>query len=112
MSGVREQFATVAEHIAAWKRGGRRWAKVEGFNVDAWQAERDALARADAVATTMAADPVMAVLCGVPAVIGEATPAEDLLAANVALMARLERVGAMALGHDDGVCPTCGAVRQ
>lgn len=75
------EFSSVAEHIAAWKAGGRRWAKVEGFNVDAWQAERDALARADAVATVMAADPVMAARCGVPAVIGEATACEDLAAA-------------------------------
>ena len=87
MSGPREQFATVAEHIAAWKAGGRRWAKVEGFNVDAMQAaeqaDRDALVRADEVATAMAADPVQAARCGVPAVIGDAT-----------------------------TCPTCGAVRK
>lgn len=80
-------FATIEEHIAAWKAGGRRWAKVAGFNVDAMQAaeqaERDAVVRADAVATTLAADPVMAVPCGVPAVIGEAA-----------------------------TCPTCGAVRR
>ena len=72
------EFASVAEHIAAWKAGGRRWAKVEGFNVDAWQAERDAdhaeQARFDAVAAMLAGDPVQAARCGVPAVIGEATP--------------------------------------
>ena len=127
----REQFATVAEHIAAWKRGGRRWARVEGFNVDAVQAEeqaeRDALARADAVETVMAADPVMAVSCGAPVEVPRGSDGltdaertaewqrlsaiEELRAANIALMARLERVGAVALGHDDGACPTCGAAR-
>ena len=64
-------FATVEEHIAAWKAGGRRWAKVEGFNVDAVQAERDAdhaeQARFDAVAAMLAGDPVQAARCGVPA---------------------------------------------
>ena len=81
------EFSSVAEHIAAWKAGGRRWAKVEGFNVDAWQAERDAdhaeQARFDAVAAMLAGDPVQAARCGVPAVIGEVTP-----------------------------CPMCGAVRR
>ena len=80
-------FATVEEHIAAWKAGGRRWAKVEGFNVDAVQAERDAdhaeQARFDAVAAMLAGDPVQAARCGVPAEIEEPTP-----------------------------CPMCGAVRR
>lgn len=43
-------FATVEEHIAAWKAGGRRWAKVEGFNVDAMQADEEAKRRAAAEA--------------------------------------------------------------
>ena len=80
-------FATIEEHIAAWKAGGRRWAKVEGFNVDAVQAERDAdhaeQARFDAVAAMLAGDPVQAARCGVPAEIEEPT-----------------------------TCPTCGAVRK
>ena len=63
-------FATIEEHIAAWKAGGRRWAKVEGFNVDAMQAaeqaERDAVVRADAVATAMAGDPALAAMSTAP----------------------------------------------
>ena len=43
-------FATIEEHIAAWKAGGRRWAKVEGFNVDAMQADEEAKRRAAAEA--------------------------------------------------------------
>ena len=115
-------FATVEEHIAAWKAGGRRWAKVEGFNVDAWQAERDALARADAVATVMAADPVMAARCGVPAVIGEATACEDLAAAYCATVEASRASGLVealkpavmaytANRTDRAACPTCGAVK-
>lgn len=45
---VAGEFASVAEHIAAWQAGGRRWAKVDGFNVDAWQANEEAKRRAAA----------------------------------------------------------------
>lgn len=102
-------FATIEEHIAAWKAGGRRWAKVEGFNVDAMQAERDALVRADAVATVMATHPVMAVLCGVPAEVprDDWGPLPDDLVAAIAAA----HIASMPASTGGEACPTCGAVK-
>lgn len=87
MSGPREQFATVAEHVAAWKAGGRRWARVAGFNVDAWQADEEAKRRE-------AARPGPALIAATRVMV-EADPVEARFDADAAML-----------------CPTCGAVRR
>ena len=138
------EFSSVAEHIAAWKAGGRRWAKVEGFNVDAWQADEEAKrmataeaarprlgsfaavvdtlpspcptvdvdpadARFDAVAAMLAADPVQAARCGVPAEVprDDWGPLPDDLVAAIAAA----HIASMPASTGGEACPTCGAVK-
>lgn len=38
---VYKSFATAAEHVASWKAGGPRYAQVDGWTIDAIQAEKD-----------------------------------------------------------------------
>lgn len=59
-----KSFPSLAEHVASWRAGGPRYAKVDGWTIDAIQAERDLEARA----AELAVNPVQAVRCGVPAV--------------------------------------------
>ena len=90
----RDQFATVAEHIAAWKAGGRRWAKVEGFNVDAWQADEEAKRMATAEA---------------------ARPMQIFADTSGDLHVRMSDGAVAKLTGESPApapCPTCGAVRK
>lgn len=91
---VYKSFTSAADHVASWKAGGPRYAKVDGWTIDAIQAWRDIDARATEElretlegpgmftkargwparseverASALAVDPVQAVRCGVPAVI-------------------------------------------
>lgn len=97
MSGPPEQFATVAEHIAAWKAGGRRWARVDGFNVDAMHAERDLAAKA----TVDLREPPQWAIDGAARV-------------QASIDRKTLRLGSFAASVDTllAPCPTCGAVRR